>query len=232
MSMAQKDIKVLMTGATGMVGGEVLKACLDRTDVSRVVSILRRPSGKDHPKMKEIIHQDFTQYTGLEEDFSSADLVFFCLAAYQGKMPKEEYRRVTVDFVNSFARTYREFNPQGVFCLFGAAGADPGEKSRMQFARDKGAAENAVFSYGFTKAYAFRPGFIYPVEKRREPSPVYYLVRFLYPLLKAIYSNGVITSAELAQVMVHVGIHGGDQQVYENKDMKRLLQTVHNLQES
>ena len=113
-------------------------------------------------------------------------------------------------------------SPQAVFCLFSAAGAVTSEKSRMQFARDKGAAENRVFALGFPRAHAFRPGYIYPVEKRREPSLAYRITRRLYPVLKAIWANGVVTSRHLAGAMLSVGLKGSDQRIYENPEIRKI----------
>ena len=213
---------VLITGATGMVGGEALKACLEKEAVGRVTSLVRRHSGISHKKLTEVIVKDFLDYSDLEGHFKNVDLVLYCLAVYQGQVSKDEYRTITVDYVDLFAKTLKTHSPEAVFCLFSAAGAVSSEKSRMQFARDKGAAENRVFASGFPRAHAFRPAYIYPVEKRKEPSLIYGLTRRLYPVLKAIYANGVVTSRHLAEAMLTIGLKGGDQRIYENPEIRKI----------
>ena len=214
--------RVLLTGGTGMVGGEVLRACLEHNEVAGVTSLLRRSSGVEHPKLKEILVKDFCDLSELKDAFRDVNVAIFCLAAYQGKMSSEEYRRITVDYTKVFIRALMQRSPDAAFCLFSAAGADSKEKSKMQFARDKGAAENAVLAAGFPRAHAFRPGYIYPVVKRKEPSRMYAVVRSLYPLLRLIYPGGVITSRHLAQAMLEIGLHGGEQDIYENRDIRKI----------
>jgi len=211
-----------MTGATGMVGGEALKACLENEEVGRVTSLVRRHSGISHKKLTEVIVKDFLDYSDMEGHFKNVDLVLYCLAVYKGKVSKDEYRTITVDYVDLFAKILKTQSPEAVFCLFSAAGAVSSEKSRMQFARDKGAAENQVFTAGFPRSHAFRPAYIYPVEKRKEPNFTYRITRGLYPVLKAIYANGVVTSRHLAKAMLTIGLKGGDQRIYENPEIRKI----------
>jgi len=205
-----------------MVGGEVLKACLEHDEIDKITSLVRRPSGIEHLKLKEILVEDFCDVSELKDYFRDVDVAIYCLAAYQGQMSAEEYRRITVDYTKVFATALMQRSPDAVFCLFSAAGADSKEKSKMQFARDKGAAENYVFAKGFSRAHAFRPAYIYPVVKREEPSKLYKLVRILYPLLRLIYPRGVVRSEHLAKAMLEVGLHGGEKLIYENKDIRKI----------
>ena len=214
--------RVILTGATGMVGGETLKACLENDEIGSVISLVRRASGVTHAKLQEVLVEDFRDYSTLKEYFRDVDVALYCLAVYQGKVSQEEYRKITVDFTETFAKALMQRSPDAVFCLFSASGADSKEKSRMQFARDKGVAENKVFETGFPRAHAFRPGYIYPVVKREEPNSTYRVVRRLYPVLRTLYPNGVVTSEHLAKAMLEVGIHGGEMKIYENKDIRRI----------
>lgn len=211
---------ILLTGATGMVGGEALKACLASEEVESVISLVRRPTGLSHEKLIELIRENFGDFSGMEKYFKGVDLALYCLAVNQGKVNKEQYRTLTVDYTEAFAKTLKENSPEATFCLFSAAGALSSEKSRMQFARDKGAAENRVFAQGFDRAYAFRPGYIYPVQKRKEPSNMYRLFRRIYPLLKAIGPGSVIPSEQLGRAMLTIGLKGGKKSIYENKDIQ------------
>ena len=205
-----------------MVGSSVLKACLESEKIGSVISLLRRPSGITHPKLKEVIIENFLDYSGQEELFEHIDIAHFCLAVYAGKVSKAEYRIITVDFARAFAEMLKSQSPDATFSLFGAAGADSSEKSRMMFARDKGAAENAILEQGFPAAYIFRPGYIYPVHKRKEPSLVYRFSRRLYPLLKVLIPNGVVTSKHLGRAMVKTGLYGGDRVIFENRDIRSI----------
>ena len=214
--------RVLLTGATGMVGSNVLKACLDSERIGTVISLLRRPSGITHPKLKEVIIENFLDYSGREKLFEDIDIAHFCLAVYAGKVSKADYRIITVDFARAFAEMLKSQSPGATFCLFGAAGADASEKSRMMFARDKGAAENAIQEQEFPEAYVFRPGYIYPVQKRIEPNLTYRITRRLYPLLKTLVPNGVISSEHLGRAMVHTGLNGGEKIIFENKDIRAI----------
>jgi uncharacterized protein YbjT (DUF2867 family) len=211
--------RVLITGATGMVGGEVLKACLASEEVGSVISFLRRPTGLSHRKLTEVIIDDFLDYSGMVEHFRGVDLALYCLAVYQGKVSKDQYRAITVDYTDAFAKILKKNSPEATCCLFSAAGAVSSEKSRIQFARDKGAAENRIFAQEFPSAYVFRPGYIYPVVKRKEPSFTYRITRRMYPLLKAVYPAGVVTSEHLGRAMLAIGLKGGKLNIYENRDI-------------
>ena len=175
---------VLITGATGLVGGNVLQACLQSEEIGNVVSLLRRPSGIKHEKLREIIVDDFGEFTGKEDHFKNIDITYYCLAVYAGKVSKE--------------------------------------KSKMMFARDKGAAENAVLRLQFPQTHIFRPGYIYPVVKRKEPNFTYRVVRLLYPLLRLVYPNGVVTSVHFGRAIFTVGLRGGNQTIYENKEIRKI----------
>ena len=214
--------RVILTGATGMVGGEALKACLENDEIGSVISLARRASGVTHEKLQEVLVEDFTDLSTQKENFRDVDVALYCLAVYQGKLSQEDYRKITVDYTETFAKALMQRSPDAIFCLFSASGADSKEKSRMQFARDKGAAENKVFKVGFPRAHAFRPGYIYPVVKREEPNSTYRVVRRLYPMLRTLYPKGVVTSAYLAKAMLEIGIHGGEKKIYENKDIRRI----------
>lgn len=218
--MTQKK-NILIAGSNGMIGGLILGYCLERPDVAKVTSIVRRKSGILHPKLVEIIHADFLDYSSITEHFKNQDVAFYCIGVYTGQVPKDEFRKITVDYTAAFAKTLRANSAKTTFCFLSGAGADPTEKSSMMFARDKGAAENILTGLQFDQTYIFRPAYIYPVTPRKEPNFSYKLFRILYKPLIAIYPNGGITSEELAKVMVKIGMNGGGKTVYENKDIRK-----------
>ncbi|MCP4654398.1 MAG: hypothetical protein GY856_03155 [bacterium] len=212
-----------------MIGGIALREMLLSPDVARVTVVGRRATGRSDPKLREILHQDFTDYGEITEAFENQDVALFCLGAYTGAVPDDELRRVTVDTTKAFAQALRARSPQAVFCFLSGQGADPTGRSRIAFARYKGAAENALVELGFPRVHIFRPGYIYPVEPRREPNVSYRIVRALYPVLRRVYPNLGIASDDLARAMVHAGLHGtGSHEVpvLENRDIRALAEAT------
>lgn len=213
--------KILLIGGTGMIGNLVLQQCLQRNDVSSITSITRRSTGLQHPKLTEIVHTDFLNFGAISNYFKDIDVCFFCIGVYTGTVPRELFREITVDYTKAFASVLKEGSPQASFCFLSGQGADQTEQSRLMFAKDKGIAENFLLSLHFPHTYLFRPSYIYPVTPRKEPNFLYRFMRVIYPFLNRVYHYGVITSEELATVMVDIGLNGGDQTVYENKDLRK-----------
>lgn len=167
--------------------------------------------------------KDFTNYAGLEENFENIDVACYCIGVYTGAVNREKFREITVDYTIAFADLLKKKSPDATVCFLSGAGSDQSEKSRMMFAKDKGVAENYIVNLGMSKVHTFRPGYIYPVAKRKEPNFSYRLSRRIYPLMKLLMPNRVITSEELALAMFKVGMKGGKQFVYENKDIKQIV---------
>jgi uncharacterized protein YbjT (DUF2867 family) len=217
---------VIITGATGMIGGIVVRHCLASDDVGKVTSLVRKSSGVNHPKLIELVCRDFSTYRGLEECFTGQDVAFFCLGAYTGQVPDAEFRRITVDYVQGFAALLQRNSPQATFCLLSGAGADRKEKSRVSFARYKGMAENDLLSRNFKELYLFRPGYIYPVKPRQEPNLSYRVYRWFYPLIRLLGKNTSITSAELGKAIFTAGMTGAPQQTLENRDILKFIEAT------
>lgn len=215
---------VIIAGATGMVGNHVLDNCLESPEIGKVTSLVRKSSGKQHSKLKEVIHKNFLDFTSIATDFDNQDIAFFCIGVYTGSVSKEKFREINVDIPQAFAEMLQAKNKYVNFCLLSGGGADRTEKSRMQFARDKGAIENILDKMDLGEFHSFRPAYIYPVVPRDEPSFTYKLSRWLYkPVLSHLGKNMSIKSTELAQAMFHVGLHGGKETIYENKDILELV---------
>lgn len=215
--------KVLIAGATGMVGNEVLKECLSSDQVDGVVILVRRKTGQQHSKLTEAIVEDFLELSGQQEYFKGIDAAFFCIGAYTGQVSDELFKTITVDYPIAFAEALKHNSPEASLCLLSGAGADRTEKSRMAFARYKGMAENRLFDMGLKSFYSFRPGYIYPVEKRKEPNLMYSIARFLYPLMSLFGGGSSIKSSELALAMVKLGIEGAGSGVLENREIRKLV---------
>lgn len=217
--------RVLITGATGMVGGCALNICLENPDVSVVTAIGRSPTGVEDAKLQEALVDDFTDYAALRWALENQDTALFCLGAYTGAVPDDLFRQITVDYALAFANALRAASPRAAFCFLSGQGADQTEKSRMSFARYKGATETALLDMGFPRVHIFRPGYIYPVTPRREPNLMYTVSRFLYPLARRIYPNIGIASEDLAAAMFQAGLYGtGENQdpILENKDIRSM----------
>lgn len=206
-----------------MIGRLILDLCLQRTDVATVTSITRKPMGMMHPKLQEVIHADFMDMDPIRDHLSNQDLCFYCIGVYTGTVPREEFRKITVDYTRVFAETLKQMSPEVVFCFLSGQGADRSEKSKLMFAQDKGIAENILEKLAFKQLIIVRPGYIYPVTPRKEPNFFYRLSRFLYkPFLSKVYPNIGLTSLQLATAMVKLGFEGATQQVYENREIRQV----------
>ena len=200
-----------------MIGKLVLENCLHREDVTQITSITRKSIGIQHPKLVEIIHDNFMDYSGINAELKNQDICFYCIGVYTGQVPNDEFKKITVDFTKAFADMLKQQSPNATFCFLSGQGADSSEKSRILFAKEKGIAENYLLRLQFANTYIFRPGYIYPVTPRKEPNFSYKVMRKLYKPISFIYPNIGVSSIQLANKMVSVGINGGDKIVYENK---------------
>ena len=214
--------KIIITGATGMIGSLVLENCLKSREVSQVISLVRRGSGIDHEKLYEVIVKDFLNLNKYELHFQSIDVVYYCLGTYTESVDQELFRETTVDYPEILARTLIKKNPDLSFCLLSGSGADRTEQSWISFNKYKGLIENRLSSMGFRSFYTFRPGYIYPVIKRKEPNLAYIIMRYLYMITKPFCSRIAIKSTDLAQVMFQVGLNGCNAEILEHKDIVKL----------
>jgi uncharacterized protein YbjT (DUF2867 family) len=190
-----------------------------------VTVIGRRSTGINDDRLREVVMDDFADYSALTDVLENQKAALYCLGAYTGAVPDGLFRRITVDYSLTFARALRKASPQAAFCFLSGQGADQTERSRLAFARYKGAAEKALLEIGFPRVHIFRPGYIYPVTPRKEPNLIYTITRFLYPLLRRLYPNIGISSEDLARAMVVAGLYGTgkyENPVLENKDIRSM----------
>lgn len=224
---AAGQARLVIVGASGMVGGYALSYALENPAVGRVTAIGRKTLGVSHPKVKEVLHRDFADCSALAEPLSGQDGVVFCLGAYTGAVTDAELRTVTANYPIEFARVLRASSPNAAFSFLSGSGADPTGRSRMAFARYKGEAENALLAAGFPHLYLFRPAYIYPVEPRKEPNLSYRLLRTVYPVFRVLFPNQVIRADDLARAMVDAAVHGVGSEhrsvVLENRDIRALV---------
>ena len=223
---AQK--RVVIVGATGMVGGYALRYALDHPTVGQVTSIGRRKLGIAHSKLDEVLHRDFADCSALAETLSGQDAAIFCLGTYTGSVSDAELRKVTVDYTVEFARVLHGGSPDAVFSFLSGNGADQTGQSRMAFARDKGEAEKALLAAGFSRVYLFRPAYIYPVEPRKEPNLSYRLLRVIYPAFRVLFPSQVIPADDLGRAMVDVAVRGTaerEARIFENRDIRAMVRS-------
>jgi uncharacterized protein YbjT (DUF2867 family) len=225
---AAGQTRLVIVGASGMVGGSALRYALDEPAVTRVLAIGRRPVAISHPKLVQIAHQDFANCSSLAGALSDHSAAIFCLGTYTGAVPDDQLRKVTVNFPIEFARVLHASSPRAAFSFLSGNGADPTERSRIAFARYKGAAENALTGIGFPRLFIFRPAYIYPVEPRREPNLGYRVLRAVYPAFRLLFPNQVVRSDDLARAMVDCTIRrpgAPGRVVFENRDIRAFART-------
>jgi uncharacterized protein YbjT (DUF2867 family) len=219
-------MNVVLFGGSGMVGQSVLRECLRDPDVARVVSVLRKPGGATHPKLREVVHADFFDFSAIEADLAGADACFFALGATSTGLSEAEYRRVTYDIAVAAATSLLRVSPNTVMVFISGAGSDSTEKGRTMWARVKGATENALLAMPFRGAYMFRPGVIQPmhgIQSRTASYRILYTILGpLLPLLRAMLPGYVTTTERLGRAMLEAAKHGAPKRVLESRDINAL----------
>lgn len=213
---------VLITGASGMVGGEILRLALASDRVSWVTTLGRRELPIKSPKLRQIIVTDFLDYSQLAESLVDVTVCFYCLGVYTGDVSPDLFRTIMTDYPVAFARAFKIASPNATFVLLSGQGADRTEKSRVMFCRDRGAAENGVLAQHFPKTLIFRPGYIYPSVPRKEPNRFYAVMRYVYPIfLEPFFVSAGVRSSQLAEVMVAAAFSSSESTTYENAQIRK-----------
>jgi uncharacterized protein YbjT (DUF2867 family) len=216
-------MRVILFGATGMVGQGVLRECLLDAEVESVLSIVRAPSAQRHPKLREIVREDVSDLAAIEDDLANCDACFFCLGVSSVGMTEPDYRRVTYDLTMSVAQTLSDRNPAMTFVYVSGTGTDSSERGRAMWARVKGETENAVLRLPFRAAYMFRPGFIRPMHgaapKTKWLKFLYVVIGPLYPVLRALAPQYVTTTECMGRAMIQVARRGAPQRILESRDI-------------
>jgi uncharacterized protein YbjT (DUF2867 family) len=214
-------IRVVVFGATGMVGQGVLRECLADPDVERVLSVVRAPTGVTHPKLVELVHDNFYDFTPVYAGFTGYHACLFCLGVSSAGMTEAEYKRITYDITIAAATALLHENPAMTFIYISGAGTDA-RKKRM-WSRVKGATENALLAMPFKAAYMFRPGYIQPrhgiKSKTKWTRRMYAALGWAYPLWKRLFRSYVTTTDELAHAMLYVAKHGAPRPQLEGRDI-------------
>jgi uncharacterized protein YbjT (DUF2867 family) len=217
-----KKIKVIVTGATGMVGEGVMHECLLNPQVEQVLIVNRKPSGFTHPKLKEIIHADFFDLSTIAEQLAGYDACYFCLGVSSIGMKEPEYYKLTYTLTMNFAQTLVTQNANMEFCYISGAGTDSTEKGNSMWARVKGKTENDLTKLPFKAVYNFRPGGMLATKGLKNTLPYYKYFSWLYPFMRKFFPKTVSTLAELGQAMINSTLIGYDKHVLEVLDIVKL----------
>ncbi|NQV03374.1 MAG: NAD-dependent epimerase/dehydratase family protein [Bacteroidia bacterium] len=215
--------KVIITGATGMVGKGVLLECLDHETIGEVLVIGRNSVGIEHPKLKELNHKDWSNFSNVQDQLKGYDACYYCLGISAAGLKEEEYKRITYDYTLALANRLLEHNPEMTFIYVSGEGTDSTEKGRMMWARVKGKTENDLLNLGFRQAYVFRPGAIIPLRGIKSRTKSY---QFLYDYfmwlvkgIKTIAPNSVVNTTQIGLAMINAMLKGYDKKVLRPKDI-------------
>jgi len=219
-------MKVIITGATGMVGKGVLLECLDHEDITEVLSISRKRSDIHHTKLIELLHSDFSEFASVAQNLQGYDACFACMGVSAAGMNENEYTKMTYGFTLALARELFKANPQMTFNYVSGQGTDSSEKGRSMWARVKGKTENDLLEMGFRQAYMFRPGAIIPL-RGIEPSNKLYRVliknlAWMIKLMKKIAPNAIVNTTEIGLAMIHSSQNAYDHVILNPIDILKL----------
>lgn len=216
---AGNKIRAIITGSTGMVGEGVLHECLLHPGVDKILLINRRPCGISHPKVTEIIHEDFFDLSSIRDQLQGYNACYFCLGVSSVGLKEEVYRRLTYDLTMHVAVELSALNPEMVFCYVTGSGTDSTEQGRSMWARVKGKTENDLRKLPFRGVYFFRPGFIRPTPGLTRTHKYYYAIGWMYPMLRALFPGYAVTLQEIGLAMIHIVSRGYDHDIVENRDI-------------
>jgi uncharacterized protein YbjT (DUF2867 family) len=223
-------MNVLLFGATGMVGQGVLRECLLDSGVKLVQTIGRAPTGKQHPKLQEIILEDLFDYSSVTQKLEGFDACFFCLGVTSTGMSEEAYERITYGITMAAAKILVGLNSQMTFIYVSGQSTDSTEQGRIMWARIKGRTENALSRLPFKATYAFRPGIIQPLDgitsKTISYRILYSLTGPLLPLLHRLFPDYVLTTQQIGRAMLAAVRQGYPKRVLESSDIRVLSEST------
>lgn len=218
-------MKIIITGATGTAGSEVLRQALADRDIAKILVLARRQPDITDPKLTVALLDDFLDYSSIAPQLAGYDACLWCLGVSQNDVSKQEYEKITHDYAVAAARTMGGINENFRFCFLSGGGADSAEKSFILFARIKGKTENALTRLGHPKTWHFRPGYIHPTGA----SPRKKLERWIEPLTPLFYRflpSRIISTVELAKAMLFVAKHGTPRTIFENSDIRNIARAT------
>jgi uncharacterized protein YbjT (DUF2867 family) len=218
-------MKVILFGATGMVGQGVLRECLVDPSVERVLAVGRSPTGQRDAKLHEVLHDNFFDFSAIESDLIGYDSCFFCLGVSSVGMDAERYRHLTYDLTMAAATTLAKLNPGMVFTYVTGRGTDSTEQGPRMWARVKGKTENDLLKLPFKAAYMFRPAGIQPLHGVRSKTAwvqaIYVVASPLLTRLARTSPHYMTTTERVGRAMISVARNGFPRPVLESEDINR-----------
>ncbi len=214
-------MKVILTGATGMVGEGVLLECLENPAVERVLSVSRRPSGRTHPKLSECLVPDFRDVSAVEGELTGYDACFYCAGISSVGLNEAQYTTITYDTPVAFATTLARLNPGMTFVHVSGSHTDSTEQGKVMWARVKGKAENALMRLPFKGVYNFRPSLMKPTPGQERVKGGYWLVKVLYPVLNLFFPGMALS--DVGRAMIKASQVGAPKHVLEVADIRELF---------
>ena len=218
-------LKVIITGATGMVGEGVLFQCLESREVDKVLSVSRKRYPLDHPKLEHCIIPDFFQLEAFSNQLSGYDACFFCAGITSLGKDEADYTRITYDTTLHFARKLLALNSYMTFIYVSGAGTDSSEKGKLMWARVKGKTENDLMRLPFKRVYNFRPGIMKDMKGQKNVRPIFKIMLVIYPIVKALAPNTASTLAQVGTAMIKAVTHGYPKNVLEVSDINKLSES-------
>lgn len=219
-------MKVIITGATGMVGKGVLLACLDQPDVEQVLTIGRSKVAIDHPKLHQLMHADFSDFSAIRDQLNGYDAAYLCMGVSAAGLSEADYHRMTYDFTLGLAKLLQEVNPEMTCIYVSGQGTDSSEMGKTMWARVKGKTENALLNLGFRQAFMFRPGGIIPTRGIKPSSKLYRVLitylGWLLRLIKLIAPSSIVNTDQIGIAMINATKQGYDKQIVAPKDILTL----------
>lgn len=210
-------MKIIITGATGMVGEGILFECLENPIVKEVLIVNRKHFDFEHPKLKELLVPDFMNLNDFTDQLRDYDACFYCAGISSVGMDGEKYTKITFDTTLSFANILASLNPSMVFNFVSGKNTDTSENGKVMWARVKGKTENALMKLPFKSAYNFRPGFMKPYKGQRNVKAIFKPVILIFPIL---FPKKSLTLKQVAQAMIYVSSNSYSKKVLEIEDIK------------
>ena len=208
---------MVITGASGMVGEDVLHECLQRAEVEGVLVVGRRSCGRIHPKMKEIVHKNLYDLSSIEDKLKGYNACYFCLGMSSVGVKEPEFTKVTYDLTMHFANTLSRLNPGLTFCYVSGSGTN--ENGKMMWQKVKGKTEADLIKLPFRQVYNFRPGLMRPTKGLKNTLSLYKWMGWLLPIIKAISPESVLTLKQVGDAMINVTLTGYGKNILEAADI-------------
>jgi nucleoside-diphosphate-sugar epimerase len=215
-------MKILVTGATGTVGGDLIREATKYEQVDFIVALSRKPLEISDKKLRVVLHQDYLNYESIESEFKNIDWVIWCLGISQSQVSKEEYIKITFDYTIKAADFLRKVNPSAGFIFVSGEGANEEGKATTLFGKIKGKVETYLLTMKFTNLYIVRPGGIRPIHMNKNTAMVNKIMAPLYPLVELIAPSTMIRSDDLGKAILYLAAFGTDHPIIKNKELRAL----------